>query len=122
MQEHPEGLSRSTQRARWIHSPSEHEDHPGQTLATRDHEVITHWAQERGAVPATVSGSEHGGEPGVLRFNFPDYGGHSLVQINWSDWFKPFDQRSLVFLYQENTSDGSRSNFFRLDNPDREHD
>ena len=120
--EHAEELSKTTQRARWIHTLDEHEDHPGETLATQSHEVIRHWAEERGAVPATVPGTEHEGRPGVLRFNFPGYGGERLQEISWDDWFKPFDERRLVFLYQEHKSSGEHSNFFRLDSPEREHD
>jgi hypothetical protein len=44
MDEHDE-LSDSTKRARWIHSTDEHQDHPGETLATRDHDVIERWAR-----------------------------------------------------------------------------
>lgn len=116
------GLSESTKRAHWIDSPDEHEDHHGETLATRNHEVIKRWAEERKAVPATVPGTEHGGRPGVLRFNFPGYGGDNLQEISWDDWFKPFEERNLVFVYQEHLKNGNPSNFFHLDNPEREHD
>ena len=118
--EHAEELSRSTQHARWIHSTDEHEDHAGETLATRSHEVIQHWVEERGGTPATVPGTEHGDHLGVLRFDFPGYGGRKLEQVSWDDWFKPFDERELVFLYQEHKSNGDQSTFFRLDNPQRE--
>ncbi len=120
--EHGDELSKSTQRAQWIHSPSDHEDHPGQTLATRSHDVIRHWAQERKAEPATVPGTEHDGRPGVLRLNFPGFGGDRLVAISWDEWFKTFDERHLVFLFQEHQKAGNMSNFFHLDNPEREHD
>jgi hypothetical protein len=103
-----------------IKEPNEHEDHPGQSLATINHEVITNWAEERKAVPATIPGTEHEGRPGVLRFNFPGYGGEGLEQISWDDWFRSFDQRELTFLYQEHLSNGKTSNFFKLDNPNRE--
>jgi hypothetical protein len=119
-EEGEEGLSRSAQRAKWIHSPDEHEDRPGQTLATRNHDVICRWAEERGANPATVSNTEHGGRAGVLRFDFPGFGGENLEEIEWEEWFKPFDERRLVFLYQEHKANGDTSNFFRLDNPSRE--
>lgn len=122
MSEHEGELSKSTLRARWVHSANEHEDHPGQTLATQSHEVIQHWAEERKAVPATVPGTEHGASVGVLRFNFPGYGGDSLQEITWDEWFKPFDERQLVFLFQEHQKSGNQSNFFHLDSPDREHD
>lgn len=116
-----EGLSKSAQRAKWIDSVDEHEDKPGQTLATRNHEVICKWAEERGGKPATVSGTEHGDRAGVLRFNFPGFGESDRVQeIAWEEWFRPFDERNLVFLYQEHKANGDTSNFFRLDNPERE--
>lgn len=113
-------LSKTTLRAKWLHSPDEREDRPGQTLATRSHAVIRHWTEERGATPATVPGTEHDGRPGVLRFDFPGYGGHGLKKIGWEDWFRSFDERGLVFLFQEHMRDGKQSNFFKLDNPKRE--
>ena len=121
LEQHSEGLSdTATKYAKWIHSPDEHEDHEGQSLATRSHEVIRHWAEQRQAKPATVPGSEHDGRPGVLRFDFPDYGGGDLEDVGWEKWFESFDERNLVFLFQEHMSDGSDSNFFRLDNPERQ--
>ena len=106
--------------AKTISSSKDHEDHHGQTLLTRDHEVIKHWAEKRKAKPATVPGSEHQGHAGVLRFDFPGYGGQSLEHISWEDWFRTFDERELNFIYQEHKSDGHESNFFRLENPNRE--
>ncbi len=119
--EHADSLSKTTAKyAKWIHTLDEHEDRQGQSLATRSHEVIQKWAEERGAKPATVPDTGPKGEIGVMRFNFPGYGGQSLQEIGWDEWFKPFDERQLVFLYQEHKTDGSQSNFFRLDNPERE--
>ena len=120
LEQHKNELSPSTLRAKWIHSPNEHEDHPGQTLATRSHEVIMRWAEERNAVPATVPGTEHEGRPGVLRLNFRGYGGRELKEVSWDDWFRTFDERQLVFLFQEHQRDGRQSNFFMLDSPIRE--
>lgn len=113
-------LSRSTKYAKWITSPAEHEDHPGQSLVTRDHEVIRQWAEERGASPATIAGTQHGNRVRMLRFDFPGYGGAALEKIPWDAWFEPFDARNLAFHFQEHKADGSLSNFFRLDSPDRE--
>jgi hypothetical protein len=104
----------------WIESPDQHEEHPGKTLATRNHDVIRRWAEQRSAVPATVPGSRHGDHVGVLTFDFPGYGGERLEHISWEEWFKAFDERNLVFLFQEHMRDGSESNFFRLANPDGE--
>lgn len=99
---------------------AETEEHPGQTLHTRKHDVIKAWAEERGAQPATVPGTEHGDHLGVLRFDFPGYGGDRLEHVSWEEWFKTFDDRNLEFIYQEHKKDGSDSNFFRLTSPDRE--
>lgn len=113
--------SDSARRASWIESPEQHAERAGQTLATRDHDVIRQWADERGAVPATISGTEHDGRPGVLRFDFPNFRqGGRLRQVDWDEWFETFDQRRLVFLFQEQMKSGRQSNFFRLDSPDRE--
>lgn len=120
VEKNADNLSRTTKSARWIHNTSEHEDHPGETLATRSHEVIQAWAESRGGTPATVSGTEHGDHLGVLRFEFSGSGGENLQRVSWEDWFKTFDDRSLVFLYQEHLSNGNQSNFFRLDSPERE--
>lgn len=120
LKEHGDELSRSTKYAKWIHGTNEHQDHDGQTLATRSHDVIKQWAEERGGKPSTVPGTEHGDHLGVLRFDFPGYGGKNLQEVSWDDWFKTFDDRNLVFLYQEHLKNGNQSNFFRLDNPERE--
>lgn len=102
-----------------VTSPDEHEERKGRSLATTNHDVIKQWAEARDAVPATVEGSEHEGRAGVLRF---DFGGDSdrLKHISWDEWFQVFDERKLNFIYQEHKSDGSESNFFQLENPNRE--
>jgi hypothetical protein len=119
---HESKLSDSTKRAQWVSAPDEREDHPGQTMATRSHEVIQRWAEQRKAEPATVPGTEHGDHLGVLRFNFPGYGGDKLQAVSWDEWLKTFDDRKLVFLFQQHKSDGHESNFFHFDSPLREHD
>jgi hypothetical protein len=121
LQQYREKLSDTTQRAKWIGGLDEHEDHPGQTLATRDHDVIMRWANDRKAHPATIAGTEHDDRPGVLRFDFPGYDeGGKLQPVSWDKWFESFDKRELVFVYQEHTKDGKTSNFFKLDSPHRE--
>jgi len=108
------------QNEKWIHSAHERGDRAGQTLATRSPEVIRAWADERGGRPATVPGTEHDGRPGVLRITFSEEGNSRLEEIGWDDWFRSFEERQLVFIYQETTTDGNQSNFFRLDSPERE--
>src|SRR5437868_4908349 len=112
----------NTKYAQEITSSDEHEEREGKTLVTTDHDVIRRWAEERKAVPATVEGTEHGDHLGVLRFDFGgDSAGHGrLEHVDWDEWFKTFDQRKLNFIYQEHKKNGAQSNFFRLDNPDRE--
>jgi hypothetical protein len=92
----------------------EQEEYEGQTLRTRDHDRIKEWAEARGAIPSTVPGTEHGDHLGVLRLDFPGYGGERLAEVSWDEWFNTFDQRDLEFIFQEHTRDGSQSNFFKV--------
>jgi hypothetical protein len=113
--------SKSSKNARVVKSPDEIPDDPGQLLVTTSHEVIRRWAEARNAVPATVVGTEHDGRPGVLTFDFPPLGDNDrLKEITWDEWFATFDRRKLNFLFQEKLADGRQSNFFRLENPERE--
>ena len=113
-----ERLSSTAKRAKWITNPEESADRKGQTLITRDHGVIQRWAEERDAAPAAAT--QRNGRPRVLRLDFPGYGGQSLAHIEWDDWFRTFDERNLVFMYQQQLKNGNQSNFFRLDSPERE--
>jgi hypothetical protein len=119
LKKYEQSLSPSTRRAHWVSKPGQSPDRDGQTLATRNHEVIQHWAEERGGVPATVKTKKTTDRPRVLRIDFPGYS-KNLDQIDWGDWLRTFDKRDLVFLFQETTKDGRQSNFFRLDSPHRE--
>lgn len=112
--------SRSVAYAQEITSTDDTPDRPGRSLVTTDHDVIRRWAEQRDAQPATVPGTEHGDHLGVLRFDFPGYGGEELRHVDWDAWFRTFDARRLNFIYQEQRKDGSWSNFFRLESPDRE--
>ncbi|MGY1723464.1 Rho termination factor N-terminal domain-containing protein [Blastococcus sp. SYSU DS0533] len=111
--------SRSLKYSQEVTSLEEDPERPGRSLATSSHEVIRRWAEERGGVPATVEGTEHGDHLGVLRF---DFGGENenLRHVSWDEWFATFDHRKLNFLYQEERKDGNQSTFFRLESPDRE--
>ena len=64
--------------------------------------------------------TEHDGHAGVLRITFAQEGNSRLEEIGWDDWFRAFEERQLVFIYQETMKDGNQSNFFRLDSPERE--
>jgi hypothetical protein len=112
-------LSKSTLRAKWMHG-DDRPDRNGQTLATRDPDVIRRWADARGAQPATVARRD-GQRARTLRFDFPQNGKSSRLEpIDWEEWLRTFQERDLVFLFQEKRRDGSDSNFFRLDSPKRE--
>jgi len=111
--------SKSLKYSQEITSTEEEPEREGRSLATTHHEVIRQWAEERGGVPATVDGTEHGDHLGVLRIDFRDKD-TNLREVSWEEWFKTFDDRRLNFIYQEQRTDGTQSNFFRLENPDRE--
>jgi hypothetical protein len=116
---HGPDSSKSLKYSQEVTSPDDEPEREGRSLATTHHEVIRRWAEERDGVPATVEGTEHGDHLGVLRI---DFGGKDdkLRHISWDEWFDTFDSRKLNFIYQEQRSDGTQSNFFRLENPNRE--
>jgi hypothetical protein len=117
LEQNRDELSGSTLRAKWIHGPADKPDRKGQTLATRDPDVIRRWAEARRGMPAAAT-RDASGRPRTLRIDFP--GGGSLDHVEWNEWLRVFEERELVFLYQEQRRDGSQSNFFRLDSPGRE--
>jgi hypothetical protein len=87
----------------------------GQSKTTTDHAAIKKWAEQRGGHPATVKGTESGGEAGVLRIDFPGYSGKDrLEEISWDEFFQKFDEKNLAFLYQDKTAGGEESRFFKL--------
>ncbi|MHA7279709.1 Rho termination factor N-terminal domain-containing protein [Arthrobacter sp. MDT2-2] len=111
--------SKSLKYSQEITSPDEDPEREGRSLATTHHEVIKQWAEARNARPATVEGTEHGDHLGVLRFDFNE-DTDKLRHVSWEEWFRTFDERRLNFIYQEQRKDGSQSNFFILESPDRE--
>jgi hypothetical protein len=112
-------MSDSLKYAQEVTSPDEKPEREGRSLVTTNHDVIRQWAEARGATPATVEGTEHDDRAGVLRFDFGD-DSDRLKHIDWDEWFETFDSRGLNFIYQEERTDGTQSNFFRLENPGRE--
>jgi hypothetical protein len=86
---------------------------PRLTHYTTDHETIRKWAEERGGRPTSVSGTRRSGEgAGILRVDFPGHtGSDKLRKIPWARFFDKFDNENLVFIYQEQTKQGRRSNF-----------
>jgi len=85
------------------------------TKYTTDHETIRQWAEARGGRPVTVKGTEKGGEPGVLRIDFPGYGEDERFEpISWDEFFKKFDEKGLAMLYEDKTADGKVSRFYKF--------
>jgi len=81
---------------------------------TTDHDEIRRWAEERGGVPSRVSSTGGGQDAGIIRLDFPGYGGEgSLEPISWDDWFRKFDESGLALIYDETTR-GQKSNFNKL--------
>lgn len=84
---------------------------------TKDHETIRRWAEARDAVPSEVAATERDGEPGLLRFQFPNARNRNdgaLKEISWDEFFDKFDRSDLTLVYQEKTAAGRKSNFNKL--------
>lgn len=86
---------------------------------TTNHATIRKWAEERDGAPATVKGTQQGGEAGLLRIDFEPKE-ERLEEIGWDEFFQKFDEAKLAFLYQERTQDGKTSRFHKFIN--REHE
>lgn len=86
-----------------------------ETRTTTDHDEIRRWVEENDGTPASVRGTEEGGEPGVLRIDFPGGAGEEQLEpISWEDWFEKFEDAGLAFLYQAERAGGGGSTFFKL--------
>ena len=88
---------------------------------TTDHRFIRKWAEQRGGVPAGVAATETPSEnEGVIKIVFTDSAHEDLLPITWDEFFTKFDQSHLAFLYQESSSGGELSRFFKFINRDGE--
>jgi hemerythrin superfamily protein len=82
---------------------------------TTDHETIRKWVEARGGSPARVKSTGNGGDPGILRVDFPGFSGKgSLESIEWKEFFDWFDKNELAFIYQDRTRGGQPSRFNKL--------
>lgn len=89
---------------------SESESH-----TTTDHDAIRDWVERHDGRPVTVRDTESGGEPGVLRIDFPGGAGdETFDELSWDDWFAKFEDEGLAMVYQERKADGSDSTFCKL--------
>lgn len=90
---------------------------PGNRRETRDHGVIRRWTEARNGYPAIVVAAAEG-PIGGLRLDFDAPGAswdRMLERISWDDFFRMFDERKLVFVYQETTRTGKVSRYFKLE-------
>jgi hypothetical protein len=79
---------------------------------TTDHEEIRRWVEARLGRPAVVEATWDG-TSGLLRIDFGEEE-EGLTEISWDDFFRIFDEGDIEFLYQEETTDGATSRFFRF--------
>ena len=88
---------------------------------TQDHDEIKAWAEKRGGKPADVESTETASEAGIIRLEFPDApnaNDANLKEIDWEPFFEKFDKSGLAMVYQEVTSDGAESNFYKFVHPE----
>lgn len=81
---------------------------------TKDLKEIQKWAEKRGGKPVKVKGTGDK-DDGLLRIDFPGYSGEGRFdEIDWEEWYNIFQKNNLSFLYQDKTSEGKESRFFKL--------
>lgn len=86
-----------------------------ESKVTTDHEVIRKWVEERGGTPAAVKATRDKNDAGLLRIDFPGYGGRDRLEpISWEDFFDKFEAADLAFLYQDRVKSGETSRFFKF--------
>ena len=69
---------------------------------TTDHDTIRKWAEKHGGKPAAVKSTHSGDDVGIIRVMFPDapQSEHdNLVEIEWEEFFREFEERELALLY-----------------------
>src|SRR5688572_18494221 len=85
---------------------------------TTDHQRIRRWAEARDGKPARVRSTGNDDDPGLLRIDFPEGSEdeEELEEITWDEFFEKFDEKGLVFVYQEKTAAGEKSRFNKFVN------
>lgn len=69
---------------------------------TTDPDVIREWAERQGGKPARVKGTGRGGDPGILRFDFPGFSGEDTLEpIGWEQFFRWFEANELALVFRE---------------------
>ncbi|HYO68487.1 MAG TPA: hypothetical protein VEU33_20635 [Archangium sp.] len=78
---------------------------------TIDHEEIRQWAELRCGRPSLVTGTGDESHTGILRIDFPGYGGRGTLEpISWDEFFEKFEENKLALVYSAHAH-GHRSNF-----------
>ncbi|WP_257462016.1 hypothetical protein [Archangium lipolyticum] len=81
---------------------------------TIDHDEIREWAEARCGRPSMVTGTGGEGQAGILRIDFPGYGGRGTLEpISWEEFFAKFEESNLALVYSAHAH-GHRSNFNKL--------
>lgn len=84
---------------------------------TTDHAEIRRWVEERDGKPAIVKSTHEKQGSGILRIEFPGYSGshdENLEPVGWKEFFEVMEKNHLAFLYQDRTSSGETSRFFKF--------
>jgi hypothetical protein len=79
---------------------------------TTDHEKIRKWAELRGGAPACVEPCQKRAHD--LLIDFGEHAEESLAELTWDEFFNIFEENHLGFLYQDETTHGERSYFFKF--------
>lgn len=74
---------------------------------TTNHDEIRRWAEARDGRPARVQ------DTAILRIDFGEPE-DNLEEIDWSEFFRIFDENKLEFLYQEKLESGETSRFAKF--------
>jgi hypothetical protein len=81
---------------------------------TINHDEIRDWAEARCGRPSMVTGTGGEGQAGILRIDFPGYGGRGTLEpISWDEFFAKFEESNLALVYSAHAH-GHRSNFNKL--------
>jgi hypothetical protein len=81
--------------------------------ATRNHDTIRRWAEERGAKPSAMADAISPCDPDGLKLDF-DAKDRKLDVLTWGEFFEDFDDAELTFLYQDETEGGKKSRFYKF--------
>jgi len=76
---------------------------------TIDHGHIRQWAESRGARPVMHA---QNGEAASPTISFPEENHGN--EVSWDEWLRCFESGPWAFIWQDTTSDGQPSRYWRL--------